>query len=192
MKINPILPKTLSRISFKSDNEDEYVYVPLVWNESDSYQCSYKDKKSDKSQESPKEKTKPKFKLKKWATTITSTVGAATIIPAGVENAVKTVDGTLKKIENTLEESKNSINNTLDSINDIKEHARQVFNLHPKQTESKQMNDDNHIDLLPQDNFTKEDKFESFEDKYIDFTDDLTEDSENNLEDSDNLNEMDF
>ncbi len=132
MKINPItmISNNVYKVNFKAqNNDDEYVYVPLIWdNENyDSVEFS-----KPQNQRQPQNETPPESqpgnpqnanqgsKFKKIATKAAGAIGTVTLVPAGIEKVAKGV-------ENTVTNTKDSINNTMDSVAEIKEHARSLF-----------------------------------------------------------------
>lgn len=130
MKINPItmLNNNVCKVNFKAqNNEDEYVYVPLIWDNESYDSVEFSDsavRNQNGANSNGVQGTTPQggksSRFKKIATGAAGTVGTVTLIPAGIEKVAKTV-------ENTVTTTKDSINNTVDSIAEIKEHTRAVF-----------------------------------------------------------------
>ncbi len=150
MKINPvsIISNNIYKVNFKAqNNDDEYVYVPLIWDDEkfDSVEFSTNQQNS---QAQPRDQiSTPTIgnnqgsKFKKFATKAAGTVGTLTLVPAGVEKVVKGV-------ENTVTSTKDSINNTMDSVAEIKDHARTLFHKDKTQNIDTQTPTETHSESL--------------------------------------------
>ena len=93
------------------DNEDEYVYVPLVWNEEpDSFSKSY-------TTEQPKKKNG-------IFTKVLGGFGTVTVLPAAAEqvgNGIKNVSGKIHEVTSSVKED---ITGTVQDLQEIKQGIR--------------------------------------------------------------------
>jgi len=129
MRINPItmITNNIYKVNFKAkNNDDEYVYVPLIWDNenSDSVEISnsghqYQSNNPTTPQNTSQDSTSNSG-FKKFTRRAVGTVGTITLLPEGIKKVAKTID-------NTVVDVKDSINNTIDSVAEIREHTRAVF-----------------------------------------------------------------
>lgn len=120
MKINQIsssFNSTNNRIYFKArDNEEEYVYIPLVWEtESDTYQSTMRPQENPSDQTQTSQKNPSKFR--KITGGVITTVGTVSVLPSAIE-------GGAKSIAHTVDSVKDSVKSSVDSIQEIRDYTR--------------------------------------------------------------------
>lgn len=128
MRINPIslASSNIHRVNFNARNDDdEYVYVPLIWDKEDydSVEFSNKPQNSQNSIPLAGTDTAPKkgSKFKKIATGAAGAFGTVTLLPEGVKKVATSV-------EDAAVSTKDSINNTIDAFAEVKDHVRELKN----------------------------------------------------------------
>ncbi|MCM1339421.1 MAG: hypothetical protein NC191_07100 [Muribaculaceae bacterium] len=157
MKINPItmISNNVYKVNFKAanNNDDEYVYVPLIW-DNESYDSVDFSKTQGQNQQGNTPTGAPQgnqpanpnsqnqgSRFKRFATKAAGAVGTVTLVPAGIEKVAKGV-------ENTVTSTKDSINNTMDSVAEIKDHARTLFHKDKPQDSTIAQTTDTHTESL--------------------------------------------
>lgn len=116
------------KIGFKRDiKEEEYVNVPLIWNESEDKflrQSGSQSKPPVYNSENP-EKEGSKFgKFKK----------TAAIVGGGVVAAPTVVSSTVRAYSDAIKNSKESVESGMETLGEIKEKAKEIF--HKKETDT--------------------------------------------------------
>jgi len=115
MRINPItmFNNNAYRVNFKAGNEEEYVYVPLIWDKEDYDSAEFSNKPQELQNGTQPANTnvtkKQGSKFKRFAAGAAGTVGTVTLLPGGVEKVAK-------DMETSVVATKDSLNNTIDAI----------------------------------------------------------------------------
>ena len=131
MKISAIRTFSVkNQINFKQHEDDEYVYVPLVWNdEVDTYQSSKKPSVEPVSNGNSDSKFKKVKKGLAW-------------IGGGIVAAPTVVESTAKTVEKTITSTEVSFNNSVDSLARMRDKTQQLFHKN-KQEQAAQVSHDN-------------------------------------------------
>lgn len=173
-----------SATNFKGyDNENEYVYIPLVWN-------SPKDTYTPSGKEMPPAQTPPKKKKGKLGK-IFGTLAGVTVAPTAVAQAgdgIKSISG---KVHEVTSQVKDDLSGSIQDIHDMKDELQGTKENLTNDTQNQ--NNDNNDDSVNNNNIHHDDSVNNDDKDNNNVDDDSDSDSDNDIDnDNDNDNDDDI
>lgn len=136
--------------NFKSSN-DEYVTIPLIWDDQEDQFINTTQRSSANSNQPNLNSETTGAKASKFS----KFKKTAAIIGGGAVAAPTVVSSTIKSYSDAIKDSKEAIKDTMNDIREIKEHAKEIF----RKESGNQLDssDDKQLSNVPQENMRPDD-----------------------------------